>query len=380
MSAGVKPRVLFVARTRYRLPLDETLRRRFDALSGELDWHQLATSQDGPAVADDRFTLVGRFPIASLDGLVFHLTLPFRLAREVRRLCPQVVIVQGAQDTALALLARSLARSPAAIVFDVHGDWRNDTRVYGSPLRRALSPFTDALARIAVRRSDGVRTVSAFTTSLVREHGVEPAAVFPAYMDLEPFTRTAPAPFPERPRALFVGVLERYKAVDVLAAAWPVVAATVPSAELHLVGQGAWQQLAERMVREGAGRVRWTPRLTTAEVAAALDEATLLVLPSRREGMGRVIVEAFCRGRPVVGTSSGGIPDLVQDGVNGLLVPVEDANALAEALIAVLGNSAQAAALGGGAHVSSRPWAASPTEFAERMRALVDVVGARRRS
>ena len=380
MSAGSRPRVLFVARTRYRLPLDDTLRRRFDALSEELDWHQLATSQDGPAVRDTRFTLVGRFPVGRLDGLVFHALLPFRVARELRRRDPDVVVVQGAQDTALTLLARRLARSRAAVIFDVHGDWRNDTRVYGSPLRRALSPFTDALARVAVRRSDGVRTVSAFTTSLVREQGAEPAAEFPAYMDLEPFARIAPAPFPSPPRALFVGVLERYKAVDVLAAAWPTVAAALPSAELHLVGRGAWQALVERMVAEGAGRVRWTPRLSTGEVADALDEATLLVLPSRREGMGRVIVEAFCRGRPVVGTDSGGIPDLVQDGVNGLLVPVEDAAALAEAMIAVLGDPGRASTLGAAAQASSGRWAASPAEFARRTRELVETVAARRRS
>lgn len=380
MSAGTRPRVLFVARTRYRLPLDETLQRRFDALSDELDWHQLATSAAGPAVRDGRFTLVGRFPLAALDGLAFHALLPLRVARELRALHPEVVVVQGAQDTALTLLARALARSRAAVVFDVHGDWRNDTRVYGSPLRRALSPLTDALARIAVRRSDGVRTVSAFTTSLVRAEGVEPAAEFPAYMDLEPFTRTPPAPLPRPPRALFVGVLERYKALDVLADAWPAVAAAVPGAELDLVGRGAWQALAERMVAEGEGRVRWTPRLSTGEVAEALDGSTLLVLPSRREGMGRVIVEAFCRGRPVVGSDSGGIPDLVEHGVNGLLVPVEDAPALADALIAVLRDPARAAALGAGAHASSVRWAASPAEFARRMRQLVEDVVARRRS
>ena len=80
--------------------------------------------------------------------------------------------------------------------------------------------------------------------------------------------------------------------------------------------------------------MRWTPELPTVEIARALDAATSLVLPSRREGMGRVIVEAFCRGRAVVGTASGGILDLVEDGVSGLLVPAENADALAAALVA----------------------------------------------
>ena len=67
-------------------------------------------------------------------------------------------------------------------------------------------------------------------------------------------------------------------------------------------------------------RVRWDAELSPQEVAAALDESWALVLPSLSEGMGRVLVEAFCRGRGVVGTRAGSIPNLVEDGVSGVLV------------------------------------------------------------
>ena len=75
---------------------------------------------------------------------------------------------------------------------------RTATRLYGSPARRTLSRVADAVAVAALRRADRVRTVSPFTGSLVRELGIEPAAEFPAYMDLEPFTRP-PVPLPARP-------------------------------------------------------------------------------------------------------------------------------------------------------------------------------------
>lgn len=368
------PRALFVARTRYGLPLSDTLERRFDALSEVLDWHQIGTSRDGASVRTARFTLLPRFPVGPLEGAAFYAALPWRVARSIRAFAPEIVIVQGAQDTTLALIGRRLAGSGVPVVFDVHGDWRNDTRMYGSPFRKLISPVTDRLARIAVTRADGIRTVSAFTSSIVREQGVEPTATFPAYMDLAPFLERPPAPFPSPPEALFVGVLERYKAVDVLAQAWPLVAARVPAARLHLVGRGAMWGVVEELVASGGDRVRWTPELPTAGVAQALDASTALVLPSRREGMGRVIVEAFCRGRAVVGTASGGIPDLVEQDVNGLLVPVGDAEALAGALEWVLSDPAAARRLGAGAWAAAPGWAATPEQFAARMRDLVDRV------
>jgi glycosyltransferase involved in cell wall biosynthesis len=370
----VKPRVLLVARTRYELPLDETLRRRFDALSGVLDWRQLGTSATGSRVVDDRFTLVPRFPLGLLDGAAFYAALPFRVAAEIRSFRPDAVVVQGAPETALALLGRALARSRVPVVFDVHGDWHHGTRVYGSPLRRLLNPLADATGRIAVRRADGVRTVSEHTTELVLGYGVEPAATFPAYMDLEPFRLGPPAPLPGEPSALFVGVLERYKGVDVLAAAWRRVVDAVPSARLHIVGSGRLEDVVRELVAQPRLGVGWTPRLPTEGVAAALDAATLLVLPSRGEGMGRVVVEAFCRGRAVVGTDAGGIPDLVGDGENGLLVPVDDAEALGAALVRVLSDPGLAARLGQSARASASAWAATPEEFASRFRALVDAV------
>ena len=374
----MKPRVLFLARTRYRLPLTPSLQRRFDALSEVIDWRQLGTSLDGRPVRTDRFTLVRPLPLGLLEGAAFYAAFPARVVRELRAFRPDVVIVQGAQDTALALLARRVSGVGAPIVFDVHGDWRNDTRVYGSPLRRALSPLADRLAAHSVRHADGVRTVSAFTTGLVRELGVEPTATFPAFMDLEPFVGSPPAPLPVPGEVLFVGVLERYKAVDVLADAWPRVASALPAVTLHVVGRGSLQPIVAELVAAGDGRVRWTPELSTEGVAGALDRATVLVLPSRREGMGRVIVEAFCRGRAVVGTSSGGVLDLVEDGVSGLLVPVDEPAALAGALVRVLQDEELARRLGAGALAASSTWAATPEEFARRTRELVDRVLTRR--
>ena len=371
------PRVLFVGRARLRFPLSESLERRFEALSGELDWRQLGTVVAGRPTSDGRFVLGRPFPVRILDGPVHYLALPFRVVRELRRFRPEVVIAQGAQETALTLLARRLAGSRAAVVLDLHGDWRVPTRLYGSRARTLLSPPADALARVALRRADAVRTITTYTTELVRAEGVEPAAEFPAFMDLRVFTANPPTPLPDTPRALFVGVLERYKAFDVLADAWRLVAGRLPEAVLHVVGEGALSSVAETLVAELPGRVEWSPTLSADEVADALDASTLLVLPSRSEGMGRVVIEAACRGRAVVGSRVGGIPDVVADGVTGVLVLPGDPRALAEALVRVLSDRALAALLGDGARAAAEPWLVSPEEYARRVRGLVDEVVSR---
>ena len=183
-------------------------------------------------------------------------------------------------------------------------------------------------------------------------------------------------PLPREPRALFVGVLERYKNVDGLARAWSAVAARVPAARLLVVGIGRERSTIEELVRFSGGRVTWHERLSQAEVARALDESTCLVLPSRSEGLPRIVIEAFCRGRPVVASRSGGTPDIVRDGENGLLVRPGDDAALAEALARILTDAALAQRLASGAAASADGWSQTPEEYAARIAELVAGVAA----
>ena len=372
-----KKRLLMVGRSRYSLPLSPSLAQKFDALSAELDVRVLASSGGGRG-RDSRFQLVRPIRPRALDGAAFYALLPFRVARELRSFRPDAVLAQGAQEAALCVLGRTLARVPTRVIADIHGDPAAPARLYGSSFRKAFAPLADALARRGLRKSDGVRTISAYTSGLVRAAGVEPTAEFAAFMDLEPFVEREPVSLPEKPRALFVGVLERYKAVDVLADTWRLAAPRVPDATLHLVGRGTLRDVAERLVAELPAQTRWTESLSTSEVARSLDDATVLVLPSRSEGLGRVVVEAFCRGRGVVGSRVGGIPDIVEDGETGILVPPEDTSALADALVHVLSDPALAQRFGAQAHLAVRPWLATPRDYALRIRELVDEVAAAR--
>ncbi len=364
-------RILFVGRTRYRLPLDDATRKKFDALGRVSDVRVLASAADGEAPQDDTFHLVKPVRPRLLDGLAFHLTLPFRVASQLRTFDPDAVIVQGAHDVSAVLLGRAAAKSDARVVVDLHGDWHVTARLYGSPLRRFAAPLVNLLAKVGIRRADGVRTLSEFTTELVRDEGVEPVAEFPAFVDFGRYRSQPRVPLPARPALLFVGVLEDYKGVDVLAEAWRLAAPRVPDAELRLVGRGPKAAIVEALLTDLPRQTRWYPLLDRDELLREFDTATALVLSSRSEGLPRIVLESFCRGRPVVAARAGGIVDLVRDGENGLLVEPEDPEALADALVDVLLDPAWTERLAEGAARSAGGWLSTPEEFAERVRALV---------
>ena len=83
------------------------------------------------------------------------------------------------------------------------------------------------------------------------------------------------------------------------------------------------------------------------------------------------MIEAFCRGRPVVGARAGGIVDEIRDGANGVLVEPGDAEELADAIVDLLVERDWAEQLAAGAAHSAEEWVATPEQFAQRVRELV---------
>jgi len=366
----VKRRVLMVGRTRHRLPLTASLARKFDALSERLELRQLATGTG----SDPRFDLHRPLPVPSLDGVAFYLLLPVRIAKELKAFRPDAILAQSPFEATAAYAGRLLARRRVPVVVELHGDPATFARLYGSPLRKLLAPALDRLAAWAIRRADGVRTLSPFTTELAQRQGVEPLATFTTFTDLSAFADPPVEPLPERPAAVFVGVLERYKNLDGIVAAWRLAAPQVPGARLLLVVDGRLPELVEALVADLPEQTEWVRSLPTPEVVRALDDAWALVLPSRSEGTPRVILETLCRGRAVIGGRVGGIPDAVHDGANGFLVDPHDVEGIAAALVRILSDRELAERLGAQALADSIPWRYTAAEYADNVAALVERV------
>jgi glycosyltransferase involved in cell wall biosynthesis len=100
--------------------------------------------------------------------------------------------------------------------------------------------------------------------------------------------------------------------------------------------------LAQQVLEGGlAPRVTFVGELDQHRLDAAYDRADVFVLPTRHEGYGMAVAEAVARGLPVVSTPTGAIPDLV-DAASGLIVPIDDVDALTNALETIMNDEARA--------------------------------------
>jgi glycosyltransferase involved in cell wall biosynthesis len=157
----------------------------------------------------------------------------------------------------------------------------------------------------------------------------------------------APRPFAaEVPRLLCVGRLIPIKGHIVLLRAFAEARRRVPGLRLDIAGQGplepALRALAKELEIDDA--VRFLGYV--APVQRAIEESAIVVVPSMGEGFGMVALEAMERGRPVIAAEIGGLGELVEAGVTGLLVPPGEAQPLEEAIVELAGDLDLAARMG----------------------------------
>jgi phosphatidyl-myo-inositol dimannoside synthase len=186
-----------------------------------------------------------------------------------------------------------------------------------------------------------------------------PWPVSPSFLAMadDPAKFLAPPDFPRGRVVLTVGrwaASERYKGADLLIGAIAQLRATHPDLHLAAVGSGddlpRLRALAASLGVSGA--IHFFENLSVQEIAACYARADLFALPSTAEGFGLVFLEAMAFSKPVIGAAAGGTIDVIEDGVNGLLIPPHDPERLAQALNRLLGDEKLCAELGrGGAEI-----------------------------
>jgi glycosyltransferase involved in cell wall biosynthesis len=148
------------------------------------------------------------------------------------------------------------------------------------------------------------------------------------------------------PRLLCVGRLIPIKGHIVLLRAFAEARKRIPGLELEIAGRGPLEPALKALVKELGlgGAVRFLGHVSP--IQAAIERSAIVVVPSMGEGFGMVALESMERARPVIAAAIGGLGELVEDGVTGLLVPPAEAEPLAEAIVRLAGDLPLAARMG----------------------------------
>ena len=176
-------------------------------------------------------------------------------------------------------------------------------------------------------------------------------------------TAREPTPLAVTGEALFIGRINAWKGQLVFVETARLTRARIPSARFRVVGGqapgGSVHASALRSAIDdataGGSWLQWNGEV--ADPRSEIRNAWVVVVPSTQpEPMPNVVLEAMSEGRAVVGSSHGGIPEMITDGLTGILVPPDDAEALADAMTKVLSDRAMATSMGlvGWQHASSR--------------------------
>jgi glycosyltransferase involved in cell wall biosynthesis len=282
---------------------------------------------------------------------VNDLRVTLAMYRLIRRSRPHIVHTHMAKAGTAGRLAAKLARVPI-IVHTFHG---HTFHSYWGPVKSAV--FLQ-IERTLGAMTDRVIAVNDVQRADIAKYGVAPLQkiqTIPLGLEIEPLLqaeqyrgrlRAELGIAADQPLIGIVARLVPIKAHEVFLTAAAKVRAAMPSATFLIVGDGERRAELEALARslgiaDATRFLGW--REDMREVNADLDVAALC---SNNEGSPVALIEAMAAARPVVSTRVGGVPDVVHDGVSGLLVPAGDADAFADALLQLLRDPARAAAFG----------------------------------
>jgi glycosyltransferase involved in cell wall biosynthesis len=257
------------------------------------------------------------------------------IAGHLERLGADVLLCHGYKANVLGRLAARRRRVP---VVAVSRGWTGEclkVRLY------------ETLDRLHLRWMDRVVSVSEAQEAKVRRCGVRPGrlrvihnAVDPErFTDPDPVYRAKLARYFRQPRSCVVGAAGRLspeKGFEVLVAAAERVLRRDPSVGFVLFGDGPCRTRLARQIKAAGLGGAFILSGFRPDLDRFLPHLDLLVLPSYTEGLPNVVLEACAAAVPVVATAAGGTPEVVEDGLNGYLVPTGDPARLADRIDAVL--------------------------------------------
>ena len=254
-----------------------------------------------------------------------------RLTCLVRRTRPDVIHAHSAKAGFLARLAGLWCRVPVVYtphVFPFMMECGRLPSCFYRLLERSVRGMTAALIAVSEEEvREALRLGYAGERVTLIRNGV-------ASVELGAVTARAAGEL----KVAFFGRLTRQKGPDILIDAAADVVSHVPQVMFLIYGDGEWSEKARAQVAalQRATHVRFKGEYSQDEAVTRMREADVVVVPSRWEGCPYVVLEAFQAGVPVVAAAVGGVPELIRDGVNGVLVEADSAESLCAGVLSLL--------------------------------------------
>src|SRR3989344_772688 len=229
----------------------------------------------------------------------------------------------------LAPLIRYFLEKPT--IFTVHG-----TRMFEKNPKLSFGFCLEKIILTKIKYDVQISVTKAF---LKFKNVNENIKVIGNGIDLKRFDKVKikKAPYP---KILWVGRFDKVKRVDNLIMAMQDVVRDIPDAKLTLVGYGYEEKHLKKLAKKLNlnKHIEFVGKKTGDDLVREYNSSHLFVLPSSSEGQPLTVLEAQAAGLPIIAAKTGGIPEIVKDNVNGLLVPPNDLIALADAIIWCLKN------------------------------------------
>lgn len=291
----------------------------------------LTTSYEKETVVLDRFTYISTHIRSGFWGKLNFLFFCIWNALKMLYRKERIKIVSTYDPLFTGIIGVCLARILGAkLCIEVNGVYTSRAQLQDitGKLRAKIKRVLYQIAtQLTLRNADGIRLL--FSDQITWfDNSVKNKIIktFPCYVPVKRFTFIR-----EDKEILFVGFPFKLKGVDILIQAFKSIAHKYPDWKLKILG---WYPNATELKNaiDYHKQIYHHPPVSYIEMPNHIGSCAILVLPSRSEAMGRVLVEAMAAGKPVIGSNVDGIPTVIDDGLNGFLFESENIYDLANKL------------------------------------------------
>ena len=319
-------KVLFVSPTVYSNPVTKDIQKKFQSLSKvcipivyAFSEEKFSSSIEGVEAIFNKKNK-NRF----LNYLKIIFLFLFRIPKIIKDQNIEIVCLQDPITGFFAVLSLKIRKFPVKIIVETHGDFIDTIGLEKNLLlpKFYISIFT-YFAKYSISNADSIRSISEFTEKQVKEFGYSGLFVrFPAWINIDTYLNADEnRSYKDTFKIIFVGSVTDRKNPDLIVKALEPIDKNL---SLEIIGSTPNSKYLEKLQNsinnsKHSERIKMTPFIDSQELISKYSTANLFILPSKSEGLGRVIIEAQSTACPVLISSDTGMTDLVIENETGFI-------------------------------------------------------------